>query len=274
MILRFKLQLLLSIVFISFTGYSQNKEEVLEQGKLLYKSEKASWHGTDLLMERFKAKTKVVGGYFSYTENNRNINIFYNRDNEPKVILSFSFDDTYLTETTKIDTVARSLTDYEKSLYTIRKKAMEELQTNEVFEFYNGTNFNPVPIIYKGKKMVYFFTGPQSSNVVIFGNDYLITFNEDDSIQSVKKLHSSIIPLNYSDDPNQISSLHSHNDESGDIITATDICTLMLYSPYTNWENHYVLSTKYVSVWDCIKNELRIIDRATWEKALKPADER
>lgn len=254
------------IIFNSFLAYSQNKEEILEQGKLLYKSEKASWQGTDLLLERYEEKAKKAGGYFSYTQNDKNINVFYSRDSVPKVIITFSFDDTFITETAKTDTITRDFTDYEKKLYIIRKKAMEELASNKIFEFYNGTNFNPVPLIYKDKKMVYFFTAPKSDNTIIFGNDYLLTFNDDDSLQSVKKLHNNIIPLSYSDD--EVSSMHSHSTDTGDIITATDVCILMLYSPFTYWENHYILSAKYVSVWDCRKNDLRVLDRDVWEKAM------
>ena len=60
--------------------------------------------------------------------------------------------------------------------------------------------------------------------------------------------------------------MHSHLPEYSDIITATDICTTMLYQKSTEWETSYVMSKKYVSIWDCKKNELVIMTREAWEK--------
>lgn len=265
--------LLLLTIFCPTSLFSQhNEKEIMEQGKLLYKSEKASWQGTDMFLDRFPEKSKLAGGYFSYTEKDRNICVFYDRDTVPKTVAVFSFDDTYLSVRAQIDTVAREFSDYEKDLYSIRKEAMAELNRNPVFEFYNYTSFNPVPLIYKEKKMVYFFTGPKKGNVVIFGNDYLITFNDDNTVDNVEKLHSSMTPVNYSGNSSETNSLHAHTED--DIITATDVCVLMLYSPYTNWEKHYVLSKTKVSVWDCFKNEFYIIDRSAWEKGLNAAKQK
>jgi len=60
--------------------------------------------------------------------------------------------------------------------------------------------------------------------------------------------------------------MHSHLPETGEFITATDVCTLMLYSQYTHWSQHYVLSKKYVSIWDCDKESLVVLTTEAWEK--------
>ena len=42
--------------------------------------------------------------------------------------------------------------------------------------------------------------------------------------------------------------IHNHQEETGDFITATDICTLMLYEKFAKWKNHIVVSKKYMSI--------------------------
>lgn len=60
--------------------------------------------------------------------------------------------------------------------------------------------------------------------------------------------------------------MHNHQAETGDFITATDICTLMLYEKFTNWKNHIVLSKNYASIWNCKTNELQIISAEAFNK--------
>jgi hypothetical protein len=67
-----------------------------------------------------------------------------------------------------------------------------------------------------------------------------------------------------------VASIHTHLPESGDFITATDICTLMLYENFTTWNQHIVMSKNYVSIWDCKRNSLVVITKEAWEK-MNPA---
>jgi hypothetical protein len=60
--------------------------------------------------------------------------------------------------------------------------------------------------------------------------------------------------------------MHTHSPETGDFITATDICTLMLYSKYAEWEKHYVVSKKYMSFWDCQNNSLFVLPKKAFDK--------
>jgi hypothetical protein len=59
-----------------------------------------------------------------------------------------------------------------------------------------------------------------------------LTFDKDNNLISKKQLHKNIIPIEYGKEEEGItieSTIHSHLPETGDFITATDICTLMLY---------------------------------------------
>ena len=73
------LTLLLAIV--STVVFAQEKldkktKPIVAEGKLLYRSEMASWYGTDLFLEKYKSRENI-GGYFSYLANDVPTCIFF-----------------------------------------------------------------------------------------------------------------------------------------------------------------------------------------------------
>lgn len=254
------------LLLLLTTGiYAQKQDEILAEAWLLYNSERASWHGSDIFMERFSGKSEAAGGYLSYTEDNKHTCIFFDRQQEPRVLVSITFDDSFVVEAAKIDTTERGFTTLEKDLHVMRQKALNEVQNDTLFKFYEKVNPNFIPLIINKEKKVYILSGPTEAGLVIFGNDYLLTFDKDNKLKTKKALHKNIIPITYSDDPDENVTMHSHKEETGHLITATDICTLMLYCPYTNWDQHYVISKKNVSIWSCENNKLLVMTRKAWE---------
>jgi hypothetical protein len=250
---------------------------IVAEGKRLYKSEMASWYGTDLFLENYKNRANV-GGYFSYSENDVAKCIFFSKTDQPVVIGTISFDSTYNTKTAKLDLNERTFTTIESDLYTIRKVALETINSDTLFLTYKNTSLNLVPVIYNNEKKVYVLTGPEQNGVVIFGNDYLLTFNNNNTLLNRKQLHKNIIFINYGEKEEEgkitIGTVHSHLPETGDFITATDICTLMLYEGFAKWQQHNVVSKNYLNVWNCIKNELAIIPMSTIDKINKDQQKR
>lgn len=145
----------------------------------------------------------------------------------------------------------------------MRKLALAEIRSDTLFKTYKNTDLNLIPLIDGESRKVYVLTGPKQSGVVIFGNDYLLTFDTDNKLTAKKRLHKNIIPIYFeSDDLKGMKvegAMHSHLPETGDFITATDICTLMLYSKFAKWKTHSVYSKKYLNVWNCETNELTVI---------------
>lgn len=261
--------ILISNVLIAQDKINQAAEPIVREGKLLYKSEMASWYGTDLFIERCKDKAKI-GGYFSYTDSTISKCIFYSKGENPVVIGTISFDSTYSTQAADVNLTERNLTPNEFDLYSIRKLAMDEINTDTLFKVYKNSSLNIIPLINENSKKVYILTGPNKSGVVIFGNDYLLTFDNKNKLLNKKQLHKNIIPIEFEDyNKDSIKSgtaMHSHLPETGDYITATDICTLMLYSKFTNWKTHIVVSKKYFNQWDCETNRLFVIPMKTIQK--------
>jgi len=94
----------------------------------------------------------------------------------------------------------------------------------------------------------------------VYGNDYLISFDKKNELKSAKRLHKSALFFDYGDnEKTTVSSMHTHLPEFSEIMTATDICTTMLYQKFTQWESVQVVSEKYLSNWDCETQTLSVV---------------
>lgn len=228
----------------------------------------ASWYGTDIFLKQFADRRSNAGGYFSYLSGDKAVCVFFSNDENPKIIASIAFDSTYDINNAKADGEIREMSDIEYEILAIRKRAIVEFQSDTLFKSYKGMNPNFIPISDEYGKRVYILTGPQKQGVVVFGNDYLLAFDRANNIISKKRLHKNIIPIEYgkTGDKHILSTMHTHLPETGDLITATDICTLMLYATYTQWQHHFVISPKKVSIWDCRQHKLTTMTRKAWDK--------
>lgn len=275
------LTIILTLITVNVFGQKNPTEEIqpiVEEGKLLYKSEMASWYGTDLFLGNYKNRENI-GGYFSYIDKDIPICVFFSKVENPKVIGTISFDSTYNISTAKIDLKERDFTKVENNLYQIRRITLEELNTNAdgLFKFYQNTDPNIIPLIIGEEKKVYVLTGPKQNGVVIFGNDYLLTFDKNNKLATKRQLHKNIIPIEYGkaeEGKDVVGTMHSHLPETGEFITATDICTLMLYAKYAKWKTHNVVSKEYLNTWNCETNTLTVIPMDTIEKINKDQEKR
>lgn len=262
------------LILLAINSFGQSKVEkltkpIVEEGKKLYKSEMASWYGTDVFLEKYNQNEKI-GGYLSYSENELSKCIFFSKGENPKVIGTMTFDETFNIKTVKTELNERDFNKAELELYTIRTKALQIINSDTIFKQYNNTNLNLIPIISNGEKKVYVVTGPKDNGIIIFGNDYLLNFDKKNNFISRKKLHQNIIWTDYNqkmdDGTISVGGSHTHLPATGDFITATDICTLMLYEKFTNWKQYYIYSKNYMSVWNCETDKLTPISMKVIKK--------
>ncbi|GAB6008632.1 hypothetical protein [Dysgonomonas reticulitermitis] len=245
-------------------------QEITEEGKYLYRLEMAAWHGTDIFLESFKEKARI-GGYFTYIEKDTPKCLFFSKGENAKVIGVVSFGDIKVVETATIDFKERDFKQDEKELYTMRTTALQEIQQDTLFKKYTNASFNLIPVIYKDERKVYVLTGPKKEGVVLFGNDYLLAFDKQENLIEKKEIHRNLIPIKFElEDQDEskkiVASVHSHAAGTGEFITPTDICTLMLYGKFTGWKRHFVISENYVSVWDCVNESLVIMTTEEYER--------
>jgi hypothetical protein len=259
------------MMYSGLVGQIGPEAEIMAEARKLYSSEMASWFGTDVMLTQYPRKRVHLGGYFSYAKGGGAVCIFFTTSAVPKVALSVSFDSTFNVNTAVADTVTRDLTTHERSLFEMRQIALAEYKVDTLFRQFKRINPNFVPVSDEKGKRVYILSGPEESGVVIFGNDYLLHFNDDHQLVEKKRIHRSLIPVRYGDEENKkaVATIHSHLPETGDYITATDICTLMLYCESTGWSQHIVISEKFVSLYDCKNNSLTILTREAWDKINK-----
>jgi len=132
---------------------------------------------------------------------------------------------------------------------------------------YENTSLNFIPVITKKEKKVLIVTGPQTSGVVLLGNDYVLKYNKRNKFKSKKKIHNTLIELPYGTKDNEnrtVATMHSH--VVTPYITSTDICTLLLYKDYVGWKTHYVIGKKYVTIFDLEKEALAVMTTKAWKK--------
>jgi hypothetical protein len=189
--------LLLSLFCIHLIAQKNSTEKanpIVEEGKTMYRSEMASWYGTDYFLANYKDKSNI-GGYFSYVDGEFSKCVFFSKEESPKVIGTITFDSTYSLKDTEKDLSERSLSDLEKNLYEIRRATLQKINSDTTFKQYENTSLNLIPMIYKRERKVYVLTGPAKAGVVIFGNDYLLTFNNENELVESKPLHKNILPI-------------------------------------------------------------------------------
>lgn len=242
---------------------TEEAQPIVQEGKQLFKSELASWIGTDLFLAEYKNRQNI-GGYFSYTENDSAICVFFSRSEPIKIIGTIRFDSTLAPGTVVVSIEERDFSANETAYFKLRNAGIAVIDENkdDFFQFYKGTNFNVIPLITETERKMYVLTAPTASGVVLFGNDYLLTFDTANVLINKVKLHANLIPIEYGNEKEgeEIEgTVHNHLPETGDFITATDICTLMLYTEYTKWKTHNVVSEKYLNIWDCVQNTLVVV---------------
>lgn len=274
-----KYKVLILFFLFSLNSYSQTesienlKAETLEIAFKLYKSELASWHSTDFIIANYKDELSLIGGYLSYTIDENTFSIYYDKSESKNILFSLVYPNILIyKDVFHVDTLRREPNEIENRLILARESAINYISadTEGLFHFYENSNYNFIPIVYKNKLLVYSLTGPTESGVVLIGNDYKFEFDKIDSVKNVIKIHNSLLVHPFaSDDSNQIEQVfHSHVVEDYPIISETDLCTLMLYEPYVEWKTYTVISREYVSIWNMEKKELFLMTREAWDKIM------
>ena len=280
-----KLLCMLVISMLVLQGNAQTEGEMLSaelgtrisEGIKLYRSEQASRYAADIFSEQYPEKSDAMGGYLSYPDENGMKSIFFSGSMNLLVIATVSFDSTLNPLTAQLSKKERSLTKLEMAYYILQLRALTDINTQtDFFKTYKNTSFNLVPVIDSNERKVYILTGLKQSCVVIFGNDYLLGFDENSKIESRKQIHRNLIAVSCmrnqrEGDAKAPGAMHLHTAESDELITATDICTLMLYEKQANWKQHTVFSKTKVCIWNCENNTLQVMTKSDWSNLFNRA---
>lgn len=262
-----RLLYIFTLIFCCISIQAQDLDKLAknieEEGKWLYRLEMAAWYGSDIFKENYSGE-RGIGGYFTYIDSRTPKCLFFSRDEKPKVIGVVSFGDIKIVETATIDFKVRDFKKDERELFSIRQRALEVIKQDTLFKNYTNANLNLIPTIDKEDRAVYVLTAPKVSDVVLFGNDYILKFDRANTLLYKAEIHRDLIPVEFEEGGDSVS-FHNHRSETDPFITPTDVCTLMLYAKFAGWKRHYVASKDYVSIWNCETESLRIVTREQFD---------
>jgi hypothetical protein len=233
--------LFLGALVIVFNSFSQTlsmeeirskTDSILVEGNMLFKHEKAAWIATDKAMEDTRIK-RDFGGFLVYMQNDTINSIIYSRRKSSECIFEMSFLNSF-DKPVYESKQKRLITDYERKLMIARDRIIDEIVQNEIpVTVPEGYKLNFVVLPYEDGYKFYIMTGTSKADVIPFGNDYIFFTDNNWKITNWRKFHSRLIPQPTSA-PNgeKITSMtHSHL-KTEPFISATDICTFMLYGGY------------------------------------------
>lgn len=249
---------------------------ILAEGIMLYQLEITSWKSSEILREQQPDLMTQVGGYFSYPMAESGFKtVFISEANPALITAEIEFADLYHDEPARSAYVARPPTALEQEYLALRNDALERTADESFFTYYDNTANNLVPVIQEGEKRVYLLTSSKMPDYFIFGNDYLLTYDPAGKFLKREKLHQDFVTLKAQAEAvnGVVGTSHTHSGDSSEYITATDICNLLLYGEYTNWQQHYVVSESHISIWDLQKQDLVIMTTAEWKSGLSKDDE-
>ena len=232
--------MLAQTIEMSETELKTQLDSVLAEGNLLYKYEKAAWISTDLAMEN-KTVKKDYGGFFAYEEQGE-IRVIILGKKSQNCIAEYSFESNF-SKPKSVKTENREFSNKEKDLLEVREKIVENVSGKE-YEVTVPEGYSPNLILlpFAEKYKLYIIMGTSQKDLIPFGNDYLFIADKNGEIESWQKFHSRVIPGYTKMNGSKVRELtHSHL-RTTPLITATDICTFMLYAPLYDIDRFSVYS--------------------------------
>ena len=208
------------------TELKQKCDSIVEEANTLYRYETAAWNFTDMFLPKPELM-ETIQGILTYQQGDTIKCLVI--DNQSQCTYEVSF----LNETTPCSEVTthRGLSEYEMHLIKVREKIRSAFADEKEYPIYGYKDFplNWILIPFKDGYKFYAISGTSKGGVIPFGNDYLFIADKEGEIQSWRKFHSGLLPVEVTDQmPMIVFPIHSHLKKEP-FISATDICTFRLY---------------------------------------------
>ncbi len=264
--------IVVAILLFSLHSFGQTKEdEVVQEGKLIYRTAIAVEYGSEIVKTKYPVIKGISSTNVAYLNATQSVCIFFSDTDPSKIVLSISFNSEGRIENATINNQLRDASSQEQSLYKMMKTIEADVSSTSSYKKYGNTKFMFVPINDSKGKRVYLLTSSEKEGVITFGNDYLVTFDSDNSINKRIAIHKNLMwtEIETKEKGKDITEAwHTHLPETGNKITATDIYTILRYEKITRWKKYSVITETLVSVWDCSTDNLMYLPRQEWDKIL------
>ncbi len=248
------------------------KEDIINTGRKLYCFEKAYLVANEIMLKQYPGKYYRIGGWVSYRVQDSVRTIFWLKKDSTSIDLTITFDSFPDTMNYVADPKKRTATEEELRLINLHQEALQTMFKNKgkFFSFYNYTSNHLLLFPGETEDQVYVLTISNDKEDLIFGNDYLLVFAKNGKLKSKTKIHehgySIDLKQDISKDSSAVETFHEHKGKTPRYITATDICTLLIYNDKINWDKHTVLSPDFACTWNIKKQELQVLIRKSWDK--------
>jgi hypothetical protein len=217
-------------------------DSICAEGAVLYTAERLNWVSTDSVLARYRHED--LGGNLIWQPTASTWSaIFYDKNKEDCIFElklnamsganSLSYDIRPLTEDEQVQI---------KLKHTMINNALEKYGDQIKYNDKIGNpNFDFVRIN-DNLIRLYILQGTVQTNIIPFGNDYSIDFDNSGNPLCFRKYHQSLIAIKTVDDEGKkiVSVAHSHLADNP-YITPTDVCNFLLYRG--ELEDSYILST-------------------------------
>lgn len=100
---------------------------------------------------------------------------------------------------------------------------------------------------------------------IIFGDDYLFVYKPNGEFKDFKHLHNNPIPMPLKKPSDVEIILHTHSNRNSKFITELDIANLIVCKDKLQWTEHFVVSKKYVSIFNISDMVLKIEMKKDYE---------
>ncbi len=262
---------LILAAFFSLSAFSQTKiqvtpkiiQQVAYEGITLFQLEKLVQSSADYIWDN--ADMRNLKGYVAFKENSVFHCIYWNGayDNL-EVIHAFSTSDPEDDTLLRVSNQRREMNPTEQKYYDMKMQALTYIRGDaEMFNAPNGLRLN-IHFI-RGNDRIKGFVLPYTiqDSLIPLGNDFIINFTKGGELIDYEAIHTDFQEVDVSkmrpDSEGMFKTVQSLTKSEVPHISQTEICNLLLYSPYHNVHEHYVVSDQYVSIFNLKNRSLTIV---------------
>jgi len=260
-----KIAILLLVVLTSSGSYAQDEalkfkfDSIIAEADLLYSYEKVAWISTDIHRGNKKLK-KSFGGYIVTHSHDTVTGTFFN-ERQTGVTARYYFTTSDLDMPFKTEIKETPVRPLEAEMLRIKGIIGDQL-SNPEYDIRLVEGFDPNFVLIKtadGYKL-YIIMGSSKSDIIPFGNDYLLIADKEGNITDHKKFHMNIIPAETKFPDGGVATEITHSHKLTPYISTTDICTFRLYAPFTELKSFKVFCsiTDKVYRYDLETNKIEL----------------
>ncbi len=239
---------------------AQTLEECLNEGRLLYRLWWTKERGQNAFFEPFGFDVAIqTWRQLSYqNKQGHYVSILFEEKKEYlddrgslQIQARAYFDDLSSHKPILLDTLNNIPTPKEVSLIKMKADINRRLTYDEnymMFKHYDNASHNWIPVISNGRRSIFVFSSPSGFGLiksVMFGEDYRLTYDDNNELVKWDKLHDTLIELPElsGEVVDQIKSLMYELSPSW-LITPVDIFTLLKYGDSAEFKRENAMGNK------------------------------